>query len=451
MNLSALSLDRKRNNFRRTNIDWLLNKSFGIIQKLEEAPRFPGDPMFFHFIGKACNAISLTGRRNFYNSGGASISKENAMYKAIGEAVERYCSAFFEFNELPLTCYDDAPFSCINPENFSLYSEEQFNDNKFLFVPFESKTPIRWTPVVDFANGQETHAPAAAVYMPYTYILGDPEPPYLQPISTGLACHTSHERALINAICEIVERDAVMIMWQSMLQFPQIRIETLSDTNYEIVRKLQLNTAKVIMLNITTDNGIPTILSILEDHKNPNSPALIFAGASDPDPEIAARKSLEELPHTRRYCGRLMEYSPKFATDFPNHNNVKDQEQHLHFYCDHANAQYAEFVFGSEKRISFEEIESLKAHTHKETILNLVNAIEKTGERVYYKDLTTTDAKELGFFVLRALIPGYQRLCMGYKNRCLNNTRLKNVPQNLKLFSKVPFGATDNPAPHPYP
>jgi thiazole/oxazole-forming peptide maturase SagD family component len=205
------------------------------------------------------------------------------------------------------------------------------------------------------------------------------------------------------------------------------------------------------MLNITTDNGIPTILSILDDRNNQNAPAFIFAGASDPNREIAARKSLEELPHSRRYCARLMEFSPNFVPEFPKHANVKDQEQHLHFYCDHHNAQYAEFVLGSPERISFDEIKSLEGATPHDTIDNLVKAIGQTGEKVYFKDLTTSDVHEMGYKVVRALVPGYQRLCMGYKNRVLNNKRLKSVPETLKIKSVLSSEYADNPAPHPYP
>jgi ribosomal protein S12 methylthiotransferase accessory factor len=451
VNLSALSPDKKKYLFQKSKMDTLIQDSVGILNKIEEVPRFAGDPHFFHFLGKACNALPMTGRKNFFNSGGASIDRERAMYKAIGEAIERYSSSFYEFDDLPLTSFNDADFDCIHPGDFALYTDEQYDEDDFLFHPFVASTPVRWTQVHNLTDNKISFAPAAAVYMPYTYLLGDDEPPFLQPISTGLACHATIEAALIGAICEVVERDGVMIMWQSMLQYPHIRIETLDDISYDIVKRLEINTARVVMLNITTDNGIPTVLSILDDRNNQNAPAFIFAGASDPNREIAARKSLEELPHSRRYCARLMEFSPDFIPEFPKHANVKDQEQHLHFYCDHNNAQYAEFVLGSPDRISFDEIKSLEGATPKDTIDNLVKAIGQTGEKVYFKDLTTSDVYEMGYKVVRALVPGYQRLCMGYKNRVLKNKRLKSVPEVLKIKSALPPGYADNPAPHPYP
>jgi ribosomal protein S12 methylthiotransferase accessory factor len=302
----------------------------------------------------------------------------------------------------------------------------------------------------NLVTGEQVYAPAAAVYMPYYYYQGTGDSPVMQPISTGLACNAGYESAAISAICEVIERDAVMIFWQAMLPMPQIRIETLSDFNYEIVKRLEQNGSKVKMLDITLDHGVPTILSILTSDNHNSRPALIFAGAADPDPEKAVRKSLEELPHTRRYCSRLILYSPKFEAEFPDHRNVVDQAEHLHFYCDHDNAKYADFAFKSKKRKTFDEIAGLLGKNKKDTLENLINAITKTGETVYMKDLTSDDIDGFGLKVVRALIPGFQRLCMGYTNRILGGKRLWTIPQKMG-YDGITAETGDNKAPHPYP
>lgn len=432
-------------------LDKLLDPAIGILRELREVPRLASDPNFFHYAGKACDTFALSSHTSFYNSGGASISRELAIYKAIGEAIERYSSALYEVEDCPLSSFRDAPFACAAPHTFSLYAPAQYDDESFLFVPFDEQTPVRWTASTELVSGQSVHIPAAAVYMPYTYILGAGDAPVMQPISTGLACHRTLPEAIISGICEVVERDAVMLVWQAMLSCPQIRIETLSDLNYDIVKRLEHNGSKVYMFDITMDHGIPTILSVLSGENNPALPGYVFAGAADPDPEKAVRKSLEEIPHTRRYCSRIMQYSPSFAPQFPDHDNVKDQEHHLHFYCDHDNRQFARFLFQHKKRKSFDEIVSLKRDRLADTLQQLVQAIHQTGERVYVKELTTPDVGAAGFHVVRAVIPGYQRLCMGYKNRSLGGARLREMAGRMKLDSHLPAGAADNPAPHPYP
>ncbi len=450
MNIATLKLKHLKDNNLKKVAHILIDNQIGILSEIKQIPRFATDPEFFHFAGKSCNTIAFTQEKNFCNSGGASMNKNYAISKAIGEAIERYSSAIFDINTLPLTSYNDANFKCVPPSHFALYSNEQYNTDGFKFVPFTNDTPIRWTEMLNLSNHERIFIPAAAVYMPYFYYHGTGDSPILQPISTGLACHASFEKAAISAICEVIERDAVMLCWQAMMAMPQIRIETLSDFNYEIVKRLEKNGSKVVMLDITLEHGVPTILCMLLGGNDKAKPAIIFAGAADPDPETAVRKSLEELPHTRRYCSRLMTYSPNFEAEFPDHANVTDQAEHLHFYCDHNNKKYTDFIFTSPKRKTFDQIKSLVGSNNKDTLNNLVTAISQTGENIYIKDLTSSDVKGLGLCVVRAVIPGFQRLCMGHNNRILGGERLWQLPAKFgqKGITKL---QGDNPAPHPYP
>ncbi|MCX6217965.1 YcaO-like family protein [Spirosoma sp.] len=450
METASLQFTSFKNNRLRDIASLLVDPSVGILKEVKQVPRFAGDPEFFHFSCQACNSSAFADEKNFNNTGGASIYKDVAKAKAIGEAIERYSSAIYDRNELPLTTYADAPFTCAPPSDFALYADWQYEQEDFLFVPFTDYTPVRWVESLEIYTGQSVFIPAASVYMPYLYYQGTGDAPILQPISTGMAAHMSFYDATISAICEVIERDAVMLMWQAMMSLPQIRIETLSDTNYDIVRRLEQNGSRVIMFNSTLDHGIPTILSVLKTNGQPDTPALIFAGASDPDPEKAARKSLEELPHTRRYCSRLMQHSPSFPADFPHHRNVTDQAQHLHFYCDHQLAHHADFVFKSAKRVDFDSIQSLVGETREDTLWNLLRAVYSIGERVYVKDMTTPDVGNLGFHVVRVVIPGMQRLCMGFQNRCLGGNRLWTAPQALG-YPGIHPDTGDNPAPHAYP
>src|SRR6476620_4758749 len=47
------------------------------------------------------------------------------------EAVERYCSACFFSDELPVVPYDTAPFPCVAPDDFVLYRDEQYRQPEF--------------------------------------------------------------------------------------------------------------------------------------------------------------------------------------------------------------------------------------------------------------------------------------------------------------------------------
>ena len=426
----------------------LVDPRVGVVQTLEEVPRDAGAPNFFHFAARASNTAAFTRQANFRETGGAAAGRLAAAAKAIGEAVERYCSAIYDVEELPLHSYDDAPFPCVAPDEFALYSREQFGREGFPWVPFVRDTKVRWTPAREALTGEEVYLPAARVYMPYAYYIGTGDAPIDQPISTGLACHLGWSNAALSAACEVVERDAVLITWQAMLAFPQIRIETLSDRSYDLVQRFERTGSFVVMLNITLDHGIPTILSVLRG-RSASSPAIVVAAAAAPDPEEAARKSLEELAHSRRYCQFVATHMPRLEPDPPDYESVRDQLTHLRFYVDHENAHLAEFLFSSAERQDFDELSSIATGSAAGDLRAVADRIASVGERLLLTDLTTPDVAALGLSVVRAVVPGFHPLHMGFGLRSLGGRRLWEVPKVLG-FAGIPPGG-DNPAPHPYP
>jgi ribosomal protein S12 methylthiotransferase accessory factor len=428
--------------------EYLVDDHVGIVRAVEEVPREAGAPEFFHYVARACDTQAFTALTNFANSGGAALMCEHAAAKAIGEAVERYCSAIFEVDDLPLAPADDAPFACVDPSDFALYAPDQYDDPDFPWVRFEPSTTIRWAPATDLSTGVTCYVPAAMVYVPYTYYLASGDRPIVQPISTGLACHGSLGEAARSAICEVVERDAFTIAWQARISARQVLVETLSDANYDAVDRFERTGSTVTLLDITNDFGIPTILAVLRSEA-PSAPALVFAAATEADPELAVRKSLEELAHTRRYSQQIKDSFPPLAP-VPDHANVVDQVRHLHFWADHTNAALASFVFASPERVPFDEIVSLATGDPGSDVEALVQLIGRAGHRVLLADVTTPDVRDLGLVVVRAVVPGSHPLFMGHAMRARGGRRLWEVPQRLG-HPGISRETGDNPTPHPYP
>jgi ribosomal protein S12 methylthiotransferase accessory factor len=286
------------------------------------------------------------------------------------------------------------------------------------------------------------------IFIPYLYDSIAGELPITQPISTGLACHMSYARAATSSICEVVERDAFTIVWQACMQMPVLRIESLDEVNRDLVQRLERDGSRVTLVNITLDHGIPTILAVLRSWSQ-ESPALVFGASTNLDPLQAVRKSLEEIAHTRRLAQRLKkELSPVIPG--PNYNGIGDQDSHLRFYCDQDNAQLAEFMIASQKQTDLSEIESLVTGDPENDLEILVKKISEINHKALIADITSPDVRELGFHVVRAVIPGFHPLFMGHGIRPLGGKRLWNVPQKLG-YQGINAGTGDNPYPHPYP
>lgn len=427
--------------------DLLVNEHIGVVRRLGEIFTEPGTPNFFHYAAEASNTSAFSAQRNFFNTGGASVHRSVAIAKAVGEAVERYCAALYEREELPFCSAREAPFDCVEPAAFALHSAAQYRLPGFPWAPLEADTALRWTGTTAFSSGRRVHVPAAFCWIPYFYDAAIGEAPIGQPISTGLACHADYHRAVLSGLCEVLERDAFTIFWQRGLAMPQIRIETLSDENYDRVHRFEVTGDRVILLNLTLDHGVPVVLSILESSQ-PARPAHVFAASCDPDPERAVAKALEELAHTRRYSQRVHRLLAPVAGD-NDYEQVRNQMDHLNLAGDHANGQSIKFALDSRQRQSFDEIESLARGGAAASVAQVVARVEETGHEVLVADLTSDDIAQCGLTVVRVLVPGYHPLFMGHHWRALGGTRLWSVPEKLGL--KALYSGADNPIPHPYP
>ena len=429
-------------------LDYLVDDLVGIVHSVEGAQNAAGVPNFFHFWALASNTQAFSRQANFARAGGASIDWETARSKAIGEAVERYCAAIYYPEELPISSYENAPFPCIAPTEFALYSKEQYALPRFPYVPFEGVTPVRWTCANDLLTREKLHVPAAMVYVPYEFHPKIGDNPIVQPISTGLACHCSFAEAATNAICEVIERDALMITWQAQLARQHILTETLTPHNAESIKRFEKAGYSISLLNITTDVGVPSVLAVSRNN-SVEAPPLVVAGSVAMNPEEAVRKSLEELDHTRDYYQWLKLNRARLTPD-PEYNNVVDQASHINFWCDPANTPLANFLFSSEEYVSFDEIENISMNDAKVDLQVLLNKVRAAKYRVLLCDLTSPDVRELGLVVVRAIIPGFQPMFIGHKQRSLGGRRLSMVPMKLGYQSILAEGK-DNPAPHPYP
>ena len=214
-----------------------------------------------------------------------------------------------------------------------------------------------------------------------------------------------------------------------MLSPPKIAIESLSPSNQELVGRIRQPWRSVTLFNITTDVGVPTVLVAI-DSAVQEAPAIAFAAATHVDPEKAVRKSLEEAAYTWIHAQRLkLNLAPISTSD--DFSGVVDQNTHLRLYGEHKNRHLADFVFRSKREIDFKEIPNHATDDPEQDLKMLVEKVHAINHRVLIADLTSPDVAELGFCVVRAIIPGFQPLFMGHGVRAQGGTRLWTIPQKL--------------------
>jgi ribosomal protein S12 methylthiotransferase accessory factor len=245
-----------------------------------------------------------------------------------------------------------------------------------------------------------------------------------------------------------MERDAFTITWQAKLSPPQVLVESLSDANQDLVGRFAQTGAVVTLLNITMDHGIPTILATLR-YLTSEAPALVLSAATHLDPEVAVRKSLEEVELCRRLAQLLKLQMPPLGRT-QNYENVVSQHGHLRFFSERENVHLADFLFGSRERVELRDVRSLSQRQPDLDLEILIQHVTRAGHQVFCSDLTTPDIRDLGLSVVRAIIPGFHPLFFGHRCRALGGSRVWEVPRKLG-YAGIRPDVGDNTAPHPFP
>jgi ribosomal protein S12 methylthiotransferase accessory factor len=420
----------------------------GIVHGVQAIEPRPGAPGFFHYSAQLCNLSACGWEGNLTVLEAGAATPEAAHASVVLEALGCYAAAFYAPHELELYPHGRAPQGSVAPHRFALFSDEQYADEAFPYERFTDATPIRWVPATSLESGGRSHVPAAAALLPYR-VNGGAGEASIQPSSPiGLASACSTDEAIRSAICDVIKHDALALCWNGRLAPPHVRVETLSDENYALVERFEA-VGRVTAFNISVDTGVPTFLLCL-DCPADEAPAMVFGSGCDPDPERAFRLALEDLALVLGMCQNV---SPGRDDRPVAERGLADQRlDRLAFWCTHAHRSHAAFLFASSERVEFDEICAPEAVSVRRDPRGLSAALAAAGYEVFIVDLTTSDVRELGVCVVRAVIPGLQPLFGARTEQALGGRRLSELPSRLGLLpagAGMPWDAA-SAIPHPF-
>jgi ribosomal protein S12 methylthiotransferase accessory factor len=408
-------------------LDCLVDDRTGILSAVSETRTAPGAPPFFHYVAYPCNTEAFSEYPTSGPRGAAAADRERAATRVITDAVAAYCAALIseEDGKHAVSSMRAALFRCVAPADFVLFSEEQDAREVCPWAPFTEHTSVQWSEAFDPLSDESLFIPSALRFLPYEPMTQYGEAAIAPATSTGLACHWNRAAAAIEALCDVVECDALAAAWHSRKALPQLRIETLSDANYDLVTRFERTGGSVTLFRASAGKVAHTVLAVLSS-REPSAPARVFAAGTALDAEEAVRASLEMLAHTQQYCQLV-------RTQYPPVNGVEavvTQADHLNYWSRHENAPGADFLFASRERIELDELESLASGDPRADLEAMLRRVREAGRRALLAELTTPDVADLGLSVFRALIPGLLPIFYGQATQ--------------------PRGAR-NPLPHPFP
>ena len=392
-----------------------VDRRTGVISNLFIEP--PDDPRIsLPIIAKAAppHVMEKDGSLHRLPAGwGKGLTISGAVLSAVGEAIERYSASILDPERIVWKRPDELEGEYIDPRDFGLYSEAQYQRDDFPYVRFDLGIEHPWVRGSWLNNNKPVWVPAIFVFLSLEL---RQEQLIAQGTSNGLAASTSKDDAAQRAIMELVERDAFMSTWLTATPARRIQLDdTLDPLLRTVLEGIEVLGAMVEVYTLPS-SAIGTTVLCLALGDGDHYPGVTFGLGCDLDPRNALKQAVLELGQTGPYLRRMMRSGMLTAATDP--SGVREMLDHASYY------------FPKERATAFDRLRS------ENTTVNLrdlksrdMRSLEEAGVRVALVDVTSADVATGPFSVMRAVSPDLQPIWFGYG--------LERI-HKLKVASDVP-------------
>nr|WP_051063671.1 YcaO-like family protein [Nocardiopsis halophila] len=194
----------------------------GIVRRVFERTRDTDDLYAYSVGSEACDTRIVLGTACNQVNGGGGPSRQGAWLAAVGETVERYSGAWVPFDLLEYGTRGELAgrgLECLSPDDYTPFADWQYDRPDADHVRFTEQTWIPWVQSRRLGDGALVWIPAQPVYLRADLMDVNP---VAYATSNGLAYGSTEDEALVGALLELVERDAVMLAWYKALSMPLI-------------------------------------------------------------------------------------------------------------------------------------------------------------------------------------------------------------------------------------
>jgi len=384
-----------------------LDNRTGLITEVGELESFPAP----YYLATLASTDALSDGSAPEHTAGVAVDWNQALMKALGEALERYAAAMYRRSDLQMATPTELD-TAVAPSAFVGGPAPEDP---------AAETNRRWTSGERLSDGNEVTLPAEAVYFP------PPASNGFHTNTTGLAAHTATGDALRAGLLEVIERDATMLAWYASGTPPAVAID---DPDFEVLTQRAASVGlSVTPQLVTRDIDVP-VLSVAVHREE--FPRVALGSAAALDATRAARAALEEALQNWM---ELRSAGSEEATDL-----------------DGAIGRYAAGEAPVEAAIATDGIvqaEQLSRRTDngaipkgKAALETVLDAIASVGLTPYATRLTPRDLDTIDIEVVRALIPKAQPLFTGAP---VFGERARTVPPTLGETPRL------DRVHHPYP
>lgn len=325
-------------------------------------------PIYFSLCGQ--DAEEIIGTRKQMGKGG---TPHQAEASAVMELAERF--SFFSFKD--------------NPRNFLL---EEYGNIKDRALPFESiaqsvhddsleldrarevfsRLPLKWTRGYNLTKDKE-------LLIPFDWFFTINE-------FNGTSAGNCQEEAILQGICEVVERHVSSVISLNRLKTPAIDLSsTVDPLVLELIKKYQKEGIKLYASDFSLNTGIPSIGVLAYDPSTfPGKSEIVWTAGTTPNPQKALNRALTEVA---QLAGDFNTSANYVASGLPKFKGLAE----------------ADFVMHPDKKIGISSLPDLSNDNIKVEVESCIQVLSKMGMEVILVDITHP---RLGIPAFYTIIPG---------------------------------------------
>ncbi|MEE4362810.1 MAG: YcaO-like family protein [Desulfotignum sp.] len=262
-------------------------------------------PVFFSECGM--DARQVIGTSKQMGKGGTPAQSEAS---AVMELAERF--SFFSFVNKKSNFFSARAADLgenILPFDQIIRSVHDNPDDAHRVKPIFDSLKLQWTTGYNLTLGKEVLIPFSWFYMINEF--------------NGPCAGNCNEEALIQGICELVERHTSSLVSHGKLAVPGIRLDTFTDPLVkELLAKYRNCGIQVHASDFSLDTGIPTIAVLAWDPATfPEKSEIVWTAGTAPDPQKAMGRALTEVA---QLAGDFNSGSSYVASGLPKFTSITD-------------------------------------------------------------------------------------------------------------------------------
>ncbi|NEU56196.1 YcaO-like family protein [Halorussus sp. MSC15.2] len=381
-----------------------VDERVGVVSSIGEAESFPTP----YYLAELADTTGFSDAQAAERAAGVSDDWNEALMKALGEALERYAAGVYRtaaFETARPADLDSAvgPAAFVGPDGWSNPTADD---------------SIAWVEGENLRTGEPTRLPAEFVHFP------PPEVRYKPSITTGLGLGSSTVEALLSGLYEVLERDATMLAWYSTFEPLELAVES---EQFETLRsRARAENLDVTALLVTQDVDVPVVAVAV--HRDGEWPRFAVGSDADLDPDAAAGSALAEALQNWMELRSMGE------------DDAADADGAIGRYADFPEAA-REFV-ATDTAIPSASVGPSDLPAGAAELDAVLDRLVDADLSAYAARLTTRDVEQLEFEAVRVLVPEAQPLFTG---ETFFGERARRVP------AEMGFEFRPDRDLHPYP